>query len=74
MKEMGSPRQHQGSESNCFDGTEKHNAMKKKFTPTPCCLIMKDLTPVVLWALPDGADVSGVRRHGDTYVHSQLRR
>jgi len=22
--------QHQGSESNCFDGIEKHNAMKKR--------------------------------------------
>jgi len=25
-------------QSNCFDGTEKHNAMKKKLTPTPCGL------------------------------------
>jgi len=35
MKEMGSPRQHQGSESNCFDGTEKHNAMKKEIDSDP---------------------------------------
>jgi len=28
--------QHQGSESICFDGTKKHDAMRKKLTPTPC--------------------------------------